>query len=166
MQRYLTDDLTKQMYNAMILPIFDYCDTLYGTTDNDALTKLQRLQNRAGKILLQKPIDTDTDKVLSDLKWIPLHKRVFYHTQILMYKCLNGLAPKYLADNFKYVTHEHYTRYHEQNMLYVSKTKLAITTRSLKYQGAINWNSLPTNCRTAPTLSTFKPRVLKHMSSI
>ena len=39
---YLTEDLTKQLYNTMVPPLFDYCDTIYGTIDNNALNKLQR----------------------------------------------------------------------------------------------------------------------------
>ncbi len=42
---YLTEGITTKLYNAMFLPLFDYCDTIYGTTDHKALSKLQRLQN-------------------------------------------------------------------------------------------------------------------------
>ncbi len=38
---YLTEDLTTQLHNAMVLPLFDYCDTTIGITDHLALSKLQ-----------------------------------------------------------------------------------------------------------------------------
>ncbi len=38
---YLTEDLKTKLHNAMVEPLFDYCDTIYGTTDHKALTKLQ-----------------------------------------------------------------------------------------------------------------------------
>ncbi len=38
---YLTEDLTTKLHNAMVLPLFDYCDTIYGITDHLALSKLQ-----------------------------------------------------------------------------------------------------------------------------
>ncbi len=34
---YLTEDLTTKLHNAMVLPLFDYCVTIYGTTDHKAL---------------------------------------------------------------------------------------------------------------------------------
>ncbi len=37
---YLTEDLKTKLQNAMVLALFDYCDTIYGTTDHKALSKL------------------------------------------------------------------------------------------------------------------------------
>ncbi len=37
---YLTEDLRTKLHNAMVLPLFDYCDTIYGTTDHKALSKI------------------------------------------------------------------------------------------------------------------------------
>ncbi len=37
---YLTEDHTIKLHNAMVLPLFDYCDTIYGTTNHLALCKL------------------------------------------------------------------------------------------------------------------------------
>ena len=162
-RNYLTDDLTTQLYNAMVLPLFDYCDTIYGTTDQKALTKLQRLQNRGAKTILKVPMDTSTQTVLTTLNWLPLNSRVTYHSHILMYKCLNGLAPDYLCREFNYVNHSHNTRYRAKQVLYVNKTKLEVTKRSFKHHGAINWNSLPEYCKTAQSLNVFKSVVLKHM---
>ncbi len=97
---YLTEDLTTKLHNAMVLPLFDYCDTIYGTTDHLAFSKL-RLQNGGAKTILRVSKDTTTQIVLKDLKWLPLNKRIIYHTHILMFKCLNGFVPNYLSRNFK-----------------------------------------------------------------
>ncbi len=39
-----TEDITPKLHNAMVLPLFDYCDTFYGTTDYLALSKLHQFQ--------------------------------------------------------------------------------------------------------------------------
>ncbi len=49
---YLTEDLTTKLHNAMVLSLLDYCNTIYGTTDHLALSKLQ-LQNRGDKTILK-----------------------------------------------------------------------------------------------------------------
>ncbi len=112
---YLTEDLTTKLHNAIVLPLFDYYNTIYGTTDHLALSTLQQLQNRGSKTILRVPKDTPTQIVLKDLKWLPLTKRIAYHTHILMFKCLNRFAPNYLSRNFKYVNHCYNTRYQDNH---------------------------------------------------
>ncbi len=107
----------------MVLPLFDYCDTIYGTTDHLPVSKLQ-LQNRGAKIILRVPKDTPTQIVLKDLKWLPLTKCITYLTYILMFKCLNGLAPNYLSRNFKYVNQCYNIRYQDKQVLYVNKNEI------------------------------------------
>ncbi len=80
-----------------------------------------------------------------------------------MLKCLNGLAPSYLSRNCKYINNCHNTRYQDKQVLYVSKIKLEITKRALAHQCAINWNTLPDYCQSAPSLSVFKSAVLKYI---
>ncbi len=38
---YLTEDRIAKLHNAMVLQLFDYYDTIYGTTGHLALIKLQ-----------------------------------------------------------------------------------------------------------------------------
>ena len=37
------------------------------------------------------------------LGWMNIHQHYVYFTAILMFKCLNNLAPNYLTCKFKYV---------------------------------------------------------------
>src|SRR5208282_1723098 len=37
--------------------------------------------------------------VLRDLHWLPIRRRIEFKIATLVYKCLNGLAPPYLADD-------------------------------------------------------------------
>ncbi len=70
-----------------------------------------------------------------------------------------------MGRNFKYVNHCYNTRYQDKHVLDVSKTKLEITKRALAHHGAINWNTLPDYCKSAPSLNVFKSVVLKDMYS-
>ncbi len=62
---YLSEDLTIQLHNAMVLLLFDYWDTIYGIIDHKSLSKLQQLQNRGAKTIFRVPKDTPTQSV----KW-------------------------------------------------------------------------------------------------
>ena len=50
--------------------------------------------------------------MLKNLKWFTVENRFIYFTCIMIYKCLNNLAPNYLVNLFKYVsgTHSYVTR--------------------------------------------------------
>ena len=53
---FVDQNLTLQLYNALISSrelLLDYCDTVYGTCSETCLQKLQVLQNKAGKVVLQ-----------------------------------------------------------------------------------------------------------------
>ncbi len=75
---------------------------------------------------------------------------------ILMYKCLNNLAPYHLTDLFQTNNSIHQYRTHQSNNLHVDKSKLEYYNRSFTITSAKLWNSLPQNVKDMPTLSSFK----------
>ena len=50
---YLDREISKMLYNTLILPIFDYCNIVIGNGNAGIVTRLQRLQNRAGHVILR-----------------------------------------------------------------------------------------------------------------
>ena len=70
------------------MPLFDYADHVWGDNHNVTLmSSLQVLQNKAAKIILDRPLYSS-----GTLKWVPLEKRRFERRRIYVYKCLNGLV--------------------------------------------------------------------------
>ena len=62
------------------------------------LTKLQSIQNAAAR-LITRTRKFDITPVLRDLHWLPIRRLIEFKIATLVYKCLNGLAPPYLADD-------------------------------------------------------------------
>ena len=73
-------------YNSLVLPVFDYGDKNNVTLMNN----LQVLQNKAAKIILDRPLYSSATDALVTLKWLNLERR-FYHRCIYICKCINGL---------------------------------------------------------------------------
>ncbi len=90
--------------NAFIFPHFNYCSTVWGSANLDRLFKLQK---RTARKIFDLPTQTPTAPLLAKLKWMSLIDRVLYHKAVMVYKLLNGLAPGYMQDIFKYVTDVH-----------------------------------------------------------
>ena len=55
------------------------------------MNKLQVLQNKAAKIILDRPLYSSATDALVTLKWLNLDQRRFYNRFIYIYKCINGL---------------------------------------------------------------------------
>ena len=74
-------------------------------------SSLQVLQNKAAKIILDRPLYSSASHALVTLKWIPLEKRHFQRRCVHVYKCLNGLINHELT----LVTQQHQHNYNTRN---------------------------------------------------
>ena len=79
-----------QIYNALIQPYFDYCAPVWDGLSSYLCEKLQKLQNRAARVILQANCEVNSSQLLETLKWDQLSLRRRKHKAIMMFKSLNG----------------------------------------------------------------------------
>ena len=156
----LNDETALKLYNALIMPIIDYCDVTYSLCSAKSTKKLDRLMAKGGKILLKLPYDTQSRKVLNNLKWMYFKERSYFHRCVQMYKCVNTMCPEYLSCKFKNISHYN-TR--QVNNLNTIKCKTSMGQRSFTYSGAHAWNDLPGAIKLSPSISVFKDSVIKYI---
>ena len=106
---------------SIVLPFLDYCDIVWGDRNNKLLmASLQMLQNRAAKIVLNRPIYSSPTQALLDLKWKELRVRQHIHRLIYLFKRLNGP----LNHNYNFTTnssvHNYQTRH--ANDLWINRS--------------------------------------------
>jgi len=53
---YLTDEMKQMFCNAYLVPIFDYCCTVWGKSNKSYINKVNNLQKRAARLNLHKPV--------------------------------------------------------------------------------------------------------------
>ena len=158
---YLDEKTALQLYNALVMPIIDYCDVSYSSCCAKSVNKIDRLMTRGGKIVLGAPFDTPTVTVIAKLNWLTFRQRTFYHKSILMYKCMKALCPSYLTTKFEQVDHGYSTR--QSSNLKVVRCSTNMGQRSFLYDGTVSWNSLPNYAKLSSSLNVFKSNVLKHI---
>ena len=143
----------KFVYNTFIEPILCYTDTAWGELSATSSKTLQRLQNRATRIVLRRDFCKDT---LIFLGWAELQMKRKRHKCVLVYKCLNMLVPQYLCNYFirNYNVHGYETR--RRTNLHLPKPKLGLGKRSFKYLGMGFFNLLSRYIQKAESLSSFK----------
>ena len=57
------------IYNALIQSQFDYSDIVWGNCGKTLFDRLQKLQNRAARVLTFSRYDTDTNRLFRQLNW-------------------------------------------------------------------------------------------------
>ena len=152
-------------YNGYILPILDYCSILWGTCNVGDLNMILRLQKTAARVILDAGFECESDELFKILGWQPFDKRIKARRLIMLYKCLNGLAPQYLRDLFQYThnVHTYCLRSKTFNHLFVSGGRTEYHKRRFTYLASREWNELPDECRNAKSLNHFKSLINSYL---
>ena len=73
----------------------------FGEIVNKGLSeKLQKVQNRAARIITTSNYDASLDELFQSLKWHKLELLRKFNLSILMYKALNNETPENLSSKF------------------------------------------------------------------
>ena len=56
-------------FNAVIKPLFDYCDVVWGNLNKTLTARLQKFQNRAARIITRNFYDVRSADIRKELKW-------------------------------------------------------------------------------------------------
>ena len=73
----------------------------FGEIVNKGLSeKLQKVQNRAARIITTSNYDASLDELFQSLKWHKLELLRKFNSSILMYKALNNETPENLSSKF------------------------------------------------------------------
>jgi hypothetical protein len=150
--------------NSYVLPHLDYCCTIWGNTTQENLLKLFRLQKYAARLVFDD-FESRSFGLLEKLKWIPVKYRIDFHKLIMVFKTLNGLAPSYLLDHFKFRTNSRYAfRMLSGECMGIPKAHTEMYKKSLAYSGPKLWNDLPPLIKESTSLSQFKKLCMNWVS--
>ena len=155
-RRYVPQNTLITIYSALIKPLFDYCDIVWGNLNKALTARLQKLQNRAARIITRKGYDERSLDIRKQLRWGDLDTSRRKHIAILMYKVVNKKAPGYLIDLFENSNNEYELREKESRLILPRFNTEFSKRNSFSFTGAKIWNSIPYSIRSAPTLSAFK----------
>ena len=150
------------IYQSIIQPYFDYCAQVWGCLGKTLAAKVQKLQNRAFRIITRGNYTTRSADILNKLGVPNLEKRRMQQLSILMYQVKNRLVSDYLCDMFTNVrdVYDHNTRQSGADLT-LPKPKTNSMKNAFPNRGAEVWNCLSASLKASTTIANFKSN-LKH----
>ena len=156
LRKCLTEDATKSLVNALVIPKLDYCNSLLFGVKQNSLMKLQRVQNSAARLIKRVRKRQHITPSLKELHWLPVKYRIEFKILLLTFKTLNGNGPSYIRCLLS-----------EKKCLRSDNTKLVIPTmnlvktgeRAFSHAAPRLWNQLPQEIRKSETIVIFKKKL-------
>ena len=126
--------------------MFDYGCVVWGNTMNANTTRLVKLEKRAARIILKADFTTPSEQLFKELNWLTFPKRVQYHTCLMVYKGINGLAPEYISSMLTYVSeqHERHTRSTAFELLHIPRSLTGHFQFKVRHYGIVYQLTLET----------------------
>ena len=158
-RKSLTENACKMAVQALVMSHLDYCNSVLVNLPDVNIAKLQRVQNFAAKIVLNKQRRDSSRQALFQLHWLPIHRRIEFKTLTLVYKALHHQGPKYLSDLLTVLPEGSRTRSGTskgQRLLVPFVRKNTFAERSFAIQGPRLWNAIPDSIKFSDTINVFK----------
>ena len=93
--RHTPQNIKEYTYKQLVLPSIDYCSAIWDPYTKNDISKLEMLQHRAARFVMNKPWyrhqhNVSITKILAELHWPTLQNRRKQARLILMFKIVNG----------------------------------------------------------------------------
>ena len=166
-RRYLSDDSCATLVHSFVTSRLDYCNSLLANLPNCVLSKLQKVQNVAARILTRRRDFHDISPVLIEIYWLPIPLRIRYKINLITFKCLHDLGPPYLKKLLSPYQPKRNLRSATKGELERHGFKLETYGRRAYFVVAPHfWNDLPINLRFEDNLNSFKSGLKTHLFTL
>jgi len=97
-RRSLPDSVFHSLVVSLVMPRLDYCNATLAGLPASQLSRLQSVLNAAARVIHRSSRYEHVKPILRDLHWLRSPERIDFKLAVLTYRCLHGLAPRYLSD--------------------------------------------------------------------
>ena len=157
---FLPTHILKNIYYAHIYPHLNYCNCIWSNTYRTHLTPLILTHKKIIRNISKAEFLQHTEPLYHNLKILNIENIRLLNLGLIMYKQVNDnvfnipILPR---------NHNHFTRH--RNLLLVPQHSLTLYSNSFIVQAVKFWNQIPENIRNAPTIATFKRKIIRYLLS-
>ena len=152
----LTKEETEQLVHAIISSRLDYCNSLFFGLNKSEINKLQKVQNAAARLVLERRKCDSIRTGLINLHWLRIEERIVFKILVTVYKCLHDMAPNELSELIT-ISDVHSLKL---QLVFMNTTH---GRRSFSYIAPRLWNELPYLIRNVQALSSFKSKLKTYL---
>ena len=134
-------------------PHFRYCCPVWGVAGPSAINHLQKIKNRAARIITSSRYDAPSKMLIKQLGWRTIKEMIQYESRVMVYKAVNGLAPQYLQDIF---TRNSENPFYELRSTATDLHMMANDQKGFSFRGKQLWNSRSTEIESTPNIINNK----------
>ena len=161
--RHLLDRRTcEQLTHAFISSKLDYANAVLCGLPQRQIQKLQRIQNQAARVVSKAERRNHITPVLRELHWLPVAQRIEFKICLLVFKCVNGIAPEYLSELIHYRENLREHRSSNQKMLHLPASRSSFSDRAFGIMGPKLWNGLDLSVKNCTDVKQFKQKLKTH----
>ena len=155
-RRSVTRPVLQSMVASLVLTRLDYgCSTLASLPARQ-LNRLQSVINSAARLVYSARRSEHMSPLLRELHWLRVPKRIDFRLAVLVYRCMNGTAPRYLGSELQRVADIESRRClwsASSPSLHVPRSlHRTIGDRAFPVAAAKIWKALPPSITSLPSL--------------
>ena len=122
--------------------------------------RLQSVLNAAARLIFGLRRSDHASDALISLHWLRILQRIQFKVAVLTYKVLHGCAPSYLGPFVRVADLP------SRRALRSANISRLIQPQSNRSTGPQDWNSLPPEVTSAPSLDIFRRRLKTHLFTV
>ena len=164
-RRYLTIEHIRVIYYTMIYSRIKYGICAYGFAKKGNMDKVQILQNKLLKVLLEKERRTPTNELHNTLDILQVNDIFLQEISTFVCNYFQGNLPEGFSEYFLIMDHNHGTR-GNLNSLEIPLCSTELGQKTVKFLGSKTWNKLSSELKAISSpkafRKAFKNQILKY----
>ena len=151
----------KLIANGIFMSKLIYLIQLWGGTSEYLLNFLQKVQNRAARLVTRLGWYTPTETLLTQCGWLSVRQLIVFHSLLQVFKVKRDKLPVFLNEKFSQDLNYNTRLVAGNGIRQNSKITSDLGIKSYSYRSVHHWNTLPLDIRESATLPIFKAKLKK-----
>ena len=164
-RKYITKEACECLVHAMVTSRIDYANSTLVGLPNSEISRLQRIQNMAARVVFRRPRYDHVTPLMRELHWLPIRERIHFKILIMAYKAIHGIVPGYIQELLILKVPPRTLRSNTSpNLLVVPRyNSERFGGRAFSNIAPRMWNALPPHIRAEKSFDRFKKQVKSYL---